>query len=106
MLTVADAIAVAVPSRVTLPSAARWSRHAATFRGVTAEAQSWPSPAVSQSAKRFRCLTIFPGHLAGLYAPHGQIELPLRPRGQAVVRLGWAASISRVIGWDSRAGRI
>ena len=32
----------------------------------------------------------FPGHLVGPYAPDGQVEVPLRPRGQTVVGLGGA----------------
>ena len=60
LLTVAGAIADAVPFRPMLPSAARWSRQAVTSRGVTAETRSCPSPVTSQPANLSRCRPIFP----------------------------------------------
>ena len=90
LLTVAGAIAVAVPSRPAVPSAARWSRQAATSRGVTAETRLWPSPVVNQSANLLQVPGDLPGHLVGPYAPNRQVEVPLRPGGEAVVGLAGA----------------
>jgi hypothetical protein len=70
-----------------LPSAARWSRQAATSRGVTADTRSWPSPVASQPVNLSRCRGDLPGDLVGPDAPYRQVEVPLRPHGKAVIGL-------------------
>ena len=90
LLTVAGAIGVVVPSRPRLPSAARWSRQAATSRGVTAETRVVAEPGGEPVCEPLQMPCDLPGHLVRPYAPHRQVKVAVYPDSEAVVDVAGA----------------
>jgi len=67
LLTVAGAIAAAAPSRPVVPSAARWSRQAATSRGGDGGDPVVPEPGGEPAGESPEVPLDLPGHLLGPY---------------------------------------